>query len=157
MIHCVKHVSYLTLSHILQYVGVSVCVCHLFSRYREWREKKGGVLFLLKEWNNRVRVPLRVGLCCDVMQLPWLRYGIAESPRVNTVYFSVCCCHTRHTHTHGNNFVWCQMCHAASAGRKAPLLVTSRTINVYLQVGTSVYLECEWLCVDRQLHDKYSY
>lgn len=74
-----------------------VCVCHLFSRYREWREKKGGVLFLLKEWNNRVRVPLRVGLCCDVMQLPWLRYGIAESPRVNTVYFSVCCCHTRHT------------------------------------------------------------
>lgn len=30
----------------------------VFTRVKEWREEKGGVLFLVKEWKNRVMLPL---------------------------------------------------------------------------------------------------
>lgn len=39
---------------------------------KEWREKRGGVLFSLKEWENRARFPLRAWLLRDVIPMPWL-------------------------------------------------------------------------------------
>lgn len=44
----------------------------VFATAKEWREEKGGVLFLVKEWKNRARLPLRAWLPCDVILLLWL-------------------------------------------------------------------------------------
>lgn len=37
----------------------------VFTRVKEWREEKGGVLFLVKEWKNRVMLPL------EGVTVPW--------------------------------------------------------------------------------------